>query len=136
MSIPTFIHTITLFNKFEDKSSGRTVAKWKKTVLHNCYFGTVQGESQSSNMISENDTFICRIPKNNAYTKAFKGLPGTFTLSIGDIIVNGHIEEDIKDISGSRPTDILNRYKESFIIKGFSDNTILAFEPHYRVSGS
>ncbi len=135
MSIPTFIHTITIFNKLEDKSSGKNVISWHKIILENCYFGVVRGESQSGNMISGNNTFVCRIPKNKAYVKDFKGLPGTFSISPGDIIVKGAIEENIKDVSGSRAADILNRYKESFAVKSFSDNTVLDFEPHYRASG-
>lgn len=135
MSIPTFVHTITLFNKLEDRSGGRTAVSWHKTVLNGCYFGAVRGEKHSGTVLSENDTFICRIPENKGYTAAYKGIPGTFTLAPGDIIVKGCVKENIEDKAGSRAADILNSYKESFTVKSFSDNTVLSSEPHYRASG-
>lgn len=135
MSIPTFIHTITLFNKVNDKSSGKTVVSWHKTILKDCYFGAVPGETQNDNTVSGNNTFICRIPKDEKYSSEYKGEKDKFTLAPGDVIIKGIIEEDVKDTVGNRISDLLNKYKESFIIKAFSDNTILAFEPHYRVSG-
>lgn len=132
----TFIHTITLYNKYEDRSNGPTVTVWKKTVLNNCYFGAVSGKSLSDTTLSEQNSFVCRIPENNAFTEDYNGADNTFTLRPGDIIVKGDIAEEIADVKGIRASDLLSRYAgKSFVVKSVSINTVIPFDKHYRASG-
>lgn len=132
----TFIHTITLYNKYEDRSNGPTVTVWKKTVLENCYFGAVSGKTLSDTTLSEQNNFVCRIPEYDAFTENYSGADNTFTLQPGDIIVKGNISEEISDVRGLRSSDLLRKYAgKSFIVKCVSINTDIPFDKHYRVSG-
>ena len=128
-----FIFTVTVFNKY--KTVGKENA-WKRTVLKNCYFGAETTKNLNGNVLSNENSFICRVPKNKAYTNKFNGESDKFTLAPGDVIVKGNVSDEIKDVSGNRITDLLQRYKgEAFTIKSFSDNTLLKYKPHYRVRG-
>ena len=130
---PTFVFTITLYNKYQDK--GKKTC-WKRTVLRNCYFGTVMGERLNNDTLNTNDTFVCRIPQNSAYSDVFNGENNKFTLKPGDIIVKGTVNDIIADVSGQRPADILNKYRSmAFSVKNVSVNTLLPFAKHYRASG-
>ena len=130
--INAFRFTVTIFNKF--KSNGITT--WNKTILDNCYFSSVLKRSLSDKELSDTSIFVCRIPENSAYTTDYNGEPDKFTLTPGDIIVKGAVDDIIQDVSGKRAADILNKYKNKcFTVNEVSDNTLLANKPHYRASG-
>ena len=136
MTDPTFKFTVTLYNKYEDRSTGRTVTSWKRTVLKNCFFGTETARSLNGNILSLADSFVCRIPQSPNYTQDYRGERNSFTLRPGDVIVKGAAEDEIKDEQGHRIEDLLRKYKDiSFTVKAVSDNTILPYAPHYRASG-
>ena len=128
-----FIFTVTVFNKYKNKANETS---WKRTVLENCYFGAETAQKLNGNILSPGNSFVCRIPQNKGYTNKFNGEDNKFTLAPGDVIVKGKITDEIKDVSGSRITDLLQKYKgECFAVKSFSDNTLLRHKPHYRVRG-
>lgn len=127
-----FIFMVTVFNQY--KKDNKT--HWKRTVLKNCYFGSERTQKLNDNVLSPENSFVCRIPKNKAYTTNYNGEENKFSLSLGDVIVKGIVTDEITDVSGSRIADLLNKYKgECFTIKSFSDNTLLRHRPHYRVRG-
>ena len=128
-----FIFTVTVFNKYKNNANETL---WKRTVLENCYFGAETAQKLNGNILSSENSFVCRILKNKAYTDKFKGENNKFTLAPGDVIVKGNVTDEIKDVSGRRITDLLQKYKgECFTVKSFSDNTLLRHKPHYRVRG-
>lgn len=132
----TFIFTITLYNRYTDKSSGRSVIHFKRTVLKNCYFGTETVKQINGNTLSQANNYICRIPQNDAYIDIYNGEEDRFTLKPGDIIVKGEVEEEIQDVQGERVSDLLQKYNgTSFTVRAVSDNTLLADSRHYRASG-
>lgn len=122
---PTFVFTVTVYHKFTDKSSGRTVTSWKRSVYKNCFFGTVSAENLSDTTLSPADSFVVRIP----YDKAIEILSG-------DIIVSGEVSDVIEDVSGSRSADLLAKYKGmAFTVKSVSANNVLTHARHIRASG-
>ncbi len=135
MTDPTFKDVVTLFHKYtEPDANGRTVTKWQRISFESCFFGVVRSKVLNGIVLSENDTYICRIPQNEAY-RSIESENG-FTICPGDIIVLGKVWDEIADVSGQRASDLLSRYKgSSFTVNSFSDNTKLPFMPHYRASG-
>lgn len=132
----TFVYTVTIYNKYVDDSEAFPVERWKRTVLDNCYFGSVREEKQNNNSLVASNSFVCRIPKNKAYSDDFNGENDKFTLSPGDIIVKGNINDIIEDKSGRRTSDLINKYKgKIFTVDSVSDNTLLSYMPHYRAFG-
>lgn len=132
----SFKFTITLYNKYVERLDGRNVTKWKRTVLNECYFGTETVKQLNGNVLSQADSFVCRIPQSKAYTDSFKGERDKFTLKPDDIIVKGNITDEIADVQGMRITDLMQKYKGScFTVRAVSDNTLLEYAPHYRASG-
>lgn len=69
-------------------------------------------------VLTENNTIICRIPQDKRFLEkgAWRELADKttgFTLSSGDIIILGRVEEDIDEYTpGKRSTDLIARYKE------------------------
>ena len=132
----TFIYKITLYNRYTDKSSGKSVILWKKRVLENCYFSVKNIKKLNSGSLSDHDSYIVRIPESDDYTKSYNGEDGKFTLNPGDIIVLGEVADEMMDEAGKRPSDILKRYEGSaFTIGAVFFNTLLKNARHYRVSG-
>src|SRR5690625_3668132 len=95
--LPTFNCTITILNKLDGINSKTGLDVWKKTVLHNCFFSTQAIRNISGTTVSIGNNFVCRIPKNNNYKPYNEWIDnlGGFTLSTGDFIIKGEIEEDI-----------------------------------------
>ena len=122
---PTFIFTVTVYHKVTDKSTGRTVTSWKRSVYKNCFFGVVSAERLTDTTLSPADSFVARIPYNNS-----------IEISPGDIIVSGNIDAVIEDVSGKRSSDLLERYKgKAFAASSVSVNSVLPYAKHIRVSG-
>lgn len=134
--LKSFVHTVTLYNKLENRSTGLTVISWKRTVLKNCYFGTVLAHTLSDTSLSEQNSFVCRILEDPRFTEDYTGEENSFTLRPGDIIIRGDISDEISDEKGKRPADLLKKYcGRGFMIKAVSINTSLQNGKHYRVSG-
>lgn len=141
-NIPWFNSTITILNRLQ-ATDNNGIDGWKKTVLRDCFWKTqsertIQRErSVQGKTISNGNTVVCRIPKNENYKpyNIWKNDTNGFTFSAGDFLILGEIEEI--DIVADNIIKIVNRYKpDAFSIKNFQDNTgkINALE-HYLIEG-
>ena len=123
---PTFVFAVTVYHKVTDRSTGRTVTSWKRSVYKNCYFGMVSAESLTDTTLSPADSFVARIP----YADGIEVVPG-------DIIVSGEVSDVIEDVSGKRSSDLLERYRgKAFTASSVSVNSVLPYAKHIRVSGA
>lgn len=117
--------TVTVYNKYEDPLT--QIITWQRTVLTDCFWkvnvGIVYGD-QSLNT-SYTNMIICRIPKNDNYLSPYEwkrlaaeSRSSKFTLQIGDIIINGVVDDDIDEYAkGHRSSDLVDRYKDLGIIR-------------------
>ena len=135
--------TITVFNKYEDPTTRRIT--WHKTVLHNCFWKYTGNKIVVGETTLETNTTLCRIPMHAEFLENYKWNNTTdkskhFTLSTGDILVKGEVDEEINEYaSGFRSSDILTKYKkygECMVIDKCAVNTGLGRGlEHYLVKG-
>ena len=135
--------TITVFNKYEDPTTRRIT--WHKTVLHNCFWKYTGNKIVVGETTLETNTTLCRIPMQAEFLENYKWNNTTdkskhFTLSTGDILVKGEVDEEINEYaSGFRSSDILTKYKkygECMVIDKCAVNTGLGRGlEHYLVKG-
>jgi hypothetical protein len=110
--------TITVYNKFENKQT--QLVKWYRTTIRNCFWKYTGDKININQTILETNDIICRIPRNSKFVEHHKwiAMPNDkmglyFTLSQGDIIVRGNVEDEIDEYkSGKRSTDLIEKYKE------------------------
>lgn len=138
-------NTVTLYNRYEDPLT--QIVTWQKITLKNCFWKVNSNVSYSSDSLSNtfSNSIICRIPKNSKYVNPYQwkklntvSRNATFTLQIGDIVINGKIDDDIDEsVKGKRSTDIISKYKDlgAIRIELISDNSDDARNiQHYIVS--
>ena len=137
--------TITVYNQYKDPITRLTT--WHKTVIPNCFWKYTGNKITIGDVVLDTNTTICRIPKDSRYLSRYlwEALPNdqkgnAFTLTPGDIIVKGSIEEDIDErVSGHRSTDFIAKYKRldgCIEIQSFTDNTGRGRnDKHYHVTG-
>ena len=143
--------TITLYNKYVDPTT--QVITWYRTVINNCFWKNVnetyyvgtRGISTSGVKL-ETKSITCRIPKDDRYVdrRTWDELTDkskNFTLSNGDIIILGEVDDVIDDtISGMRHTDLVSKYKKydaSLMIDTYVINTGTGVGmEHYRIVGA
>lgn len=120
-----FVFTVTVYHKITDRSSGRTVTSWERTVYKNCFFGTVSAEALNGTTVTSADSFVVRIPHDTG-----------IVVCPGDVIVSGEVSDVIADVSGSRASDLVAKYKgNAFVVNSVSVNNILPYAQHIRASG-
>lgn len=135
--------TITVYNRYEDPTTQQI--SWYRTVLTDCFWVVSAHNTFMTNSRTQvyDNSILCRIPKQSNYLSAYywKQLPDkttNFTLQIGDIVVNGDVNDDIDEYTkGSRSSDLIEKYKDLGIIKIMSlvDNSDITRNiPHYVVS--
>lgn len=136
--------TITIFNKYENAQTG--VISWYKTVVGGCFWKNTGNKVRVGQVELESNNVICRIPENEKFLLKHKwdAIPNDkksnyFTIAQGDIIINGEVDVNIDEyVSGSRSTDILERYKYQGIMQienvGINVGTGRGL-PHYYASG-
>ena len=117
--------TVTVYNRYEDPLT--QVVTWYRTVLTDCFWKVNVGVVYGNQSISTSYTniIIFRIPKNDNYVNAYDWKRLTteerllkFTLQVGDIIVNGEVDDDINEYTKNhRSTDLIERYKDLGIIR-------------------
>ena len=137
--------TITIYNKYTDPTS--RVTRWyRHTISNQCFWHNVGSKVNIGEVVLDTESITCRIPEQSDFLSAFEwaSLPNDeksnyFTLQQGDIIVDGAVIDDIDEyVSGSRSTDIINKYrlKGCITIKDFSINTMTGMvNPHYHIRG-
>lgn len=146
MSVPIWWDTtLTIFNQFKDPQT--KIVHWYKTVISNCFWKYTGNKVTVGQVELETNTTICRIPQDNRFLERYvwEALPNDqmvnhFTLSPGDIIVKGNVEDDINEQEkGHRSTDLLEKYKRlqgCIVVQRFTDNTgIGRNDKHYYVVG-
>ena len=109
--------TVTVYNKFIDAQT--QVITWYRTVINGCFWKDTGNKVTINNVVLETNNIICRIRKNPKFLERneWVALPNDemgnyFTLSPGDIIIRGRIDEDIDEYTSSkRATDLMKKYK-------------------------
>lgn len=137
--------TVTIFNKFIDPQT--QLISWYKTVVEGCFWKDTGNKITINNVVLETNNIICRIRKDAKYLDRYEWeslandlMSNYFTLSPGDIIIKGNIDDTINEYqSGKRATDLLKKYKSKYgclEIQAVSNNTNGGRgNEHYYVTG-
>lgn len=137
--------TLTIYNKYIDTQT--QLITWYKHVVKNCFWKYTGDKVTINDVVLETNNTICRIPKNDKYLEKFEwvakpnDLMGEyFTLSQGDIIVKGEVDDVINEYqSGQRSSDLLSKYKNlqgCIKIEEVGNNTgVGRCNEHYFVKG-
>ena len=137
--------TLTIYNQFKDPLT--SLVTWYRTVLHGCFWKYTGNKVEVNDVTIETDNTICRIPKDERFKERYlwEQLPNDqmsnfFTITPGDIIVKGEVEDVIDELTkGHRSTDLIAKYKKMqgcIQIKSWADNTgIGRNDKHYYVVG-
>lgn len=135
--------TITVYNKYENPSS--RIITWYKTVIHNCFWKYTGNKIVVGETALETNTTMCRIPVNTAFLEKYAWDEADdksehFTLSLGDIIIKGEVDEIVDEYTaGHRSSDLLAKYKRlqgCMVIEQSAMNTGLGRGmEHYYVRG-
>jgi hypothetical protein len=110
--------TLTIYNKYTNPET--RVVTWYKYVLNGCFWKYTGNKVTINETIIETDNTLCRIPENDKFLERheWENLPEEskkeyFTLSTGDIIVKGNVEDVIDEYtSGKRSSDLLTKYRK------------------------
>ena len=136
--LPTFKHTITLINRLPAQVSESGHDEYYKTVLHNCSLHKTINKNVSDINVGIYSINVCRIVPDERYMTQeqwYLEPKAGYTLSVGDIIIEGDIPDDITD---NNALQVYHKYMtKAFKIQYISVNTALdeAF-PHIRVEGN
>lgn len=137
--------SLTVFNKFIDPETN--IVTWYKTVLDNCFWKHNVDRIAINQTVIESNNIICRIPKQESFIEKFEWLAtpndkmsSYFTLSVGDIIVKGAVDDIIDEYTkGKRSSDLIAKYKQ---LQGCIQIQEVAINvgagrclPHYYVKG-
>lgn len=137
--------TITIYNKYEDKQTN--VIKWYKTVLSKCFWKYEGEKVIVGNTVLETNGVTCRIPKSTKFKEHFEWekLPNDemenyFTISVGDIIVKGDVDDEISEYTkGQHSTDLITKYKDNqgcFVVESLLINVGPGrCNEHYHIKG-
>lgn len=109
--------TVTIFNKFVDPIT--KVVVWYKTVVNGVFWKYVGDKVKIGNTVLETNNIICRIRKDDRFLDKYKWInisndemKNYFTLSKGDIIVKGAVDDTIDEYTaGKRSNDLITKYK-------------------------
>lgn len=108
--------TITVYNKYEDPVT--RLITWHRVVLYNCFWKYTGNRIVVGDTALETNTTMCRIPTNPMYLEKYQwddlaDKYDYFTLSPGDIIVKGVVDDLIDEYEpGQRSTDLIAKYKK------------------------
>lgn len=110
--------TVTIYHKIKNKDdNGRTITKWERTIIDNCFFGnkTVQTLVGTA-IVNKNQRFI-RIP-----------MKLTLLVCADDIAILGEITVDVPDNTDARK--LLDTHA-GFVISTVKNNALSHFPlPH------
>ena len=109
--------TLTIYNRFKDAQT--QIVTWYRHTVSNCFWKYTGNKISVGNTVLETNNTICRIPDSSNFLPVYEwvNLPNDlksqyFTLSAGDIIINGEVEDTIDEYTkGYRATDLLSKYK-------------------------
>ena len=136
---------ITIYNKYEDKITH--VITWYKTQVSGNFWKYVRDKLSVGETVLESEKTICRIRENPNFKENYEwiALPNDqmknyFTLSAGDIIVKGFVDDVVDEYqTGKRSSDLIEKYKGlqgCMEVDSVSINTGAGRGlPHYLASG-
>lgn len=110
--------SVTVYNRQEDPQTN--IISWYKHIIDGAFWKYVKDKVTIGETVLETNKIICRIRKDANYMDKEEWLklpndikPNYFTLSQGDIIVKGSVEDEINEYqTGHRSTDIIAKYKK------------------------
>lgn len=115
---PNYNQTLTVYTN--------VTGGWRREVLTECFFKATTGTVSSGNTLNSQNAYVARIPPQEA----------PLLLHTGDLIVKGHVSDEITGKSPNTATEVLKRYQpNAFRVTSFSDNTAFPVDKHYRVGG-
>lgn len=108
---------LTVYNKYEDPQTN--IVTWLRTVVTESFWKYVGEKITVGNTVIETNNTICRIRKDDRFLEKHEwiALPNDqmseyFTLSPGDIIVKGEVDDVVNEyVNGQRSSDLLKKYK-------------------------
>ena len=108
---------LTIYNKYEDPQTN--IVTWLRTVVTESFWKYVGEKINVGNTVIETNNTICRIRKDDRFLEKHEwiALPNDqmseyFTLSPGDIIVKGEVDDVVNEyVNGQRSSDLLKKYK-------------------------
>lgn len=108
---------LTIYNKYEDTQTH--IVTWYKHTVSNCFWKYVGNKIVVADVTLQTNNIICRIPKDEAFLEKYQWIQlanderaNYFTISPGDVIVKGVVDENIDEYTaGRRSTDFIKKYK-------------------------
>lgn len=124
--------TITIYNKYEDPQTN--LVTWYRHKVDGAFWKYTGNKVVVGNTVLETKDIICRIRKDTGFreTTDWLAVPNDqmsnyFTLSQGDIIIRGDVDDVINEyVAGKRSTDLKKKYKSlqrCLEIQEWADNT-------------
>lgn len=109
--------TITIYNRYEDAQTN--LVSWFRHVVDGAFWKYSGNKVVVGNVALETKDIICRIRKDERFKEKHEwiavpndSMSNYFTLSQGDIIVKGEVEDTINEYqSGKRSSDLKKKYK-------------------------
>lgn len=129
---------ITIYNAYEDSTGEK---KYIRHNLNNCFVKRMDIRTADGTATTRTGDTIVRIPKQENYISAYEWQKSTaynmLTVQVGDIIVLGLVNDEIRELeNGKRSKDLKKKYQAMGVIEvaEFNDNTFLPL-PHYHIRG-
>lgn len=113
---------VTILNKLKRADSANNVDEWRKTVIHDAAWYSKSERTVQSSSVAIGSYIVCLIPYHEeflAYSdwKQEGMQDGHYTLSSGDYIVLGEIEEEV---TANNVVSIMSQYEPNVcIVKHF-----------------
>lgn len=109
--------TVTIYNRYEDQQTN--LVSWYRHVVEGVFWKYSGNKVFVGNTVLETKDIICRLRKDDRFLEKQEwiNIPNDlmtnyFTLSQGDIIVKGIVEDEIDEyVSGKRSSDLKKKYK-------------------------
>ena len=110
--------TITIYNKYTDPVS--KLITWYRYVVVGAFWKNVGNNIMIDKTVIDTDAIVCRIRKDDAFLPKYEWieLPNDlmsehYTLSKGDIMVRGRVNDEIDEYTkGYKSTDLVVKYKD------------------------
>ena len=140
--IPFGNEWVTLFNRRESTGpNGRTITSWHRSYLSGCYWASRPGRVWDGSSVVMVDETICKIPGSSHYRApadwdAMTDPGGYFTLSPGDVLLRGVVDEDIKPTLSS--SALVSKHKRSgaMVVTSVKNNVVPGLPlGHYLAKG-
>lgn len=107
--------TVTIYNKYTDPTTD--LITWYKHKVDGVFWKYTGNKVVINESIIESNDIICRIRKDDKFLENYQWIETEdkseyFTLSKGDIIVRGDVDDEVDEyISGQHSSDLIRKYK-------------------------